>query len=168
MASNRIRLTDPERPEAELRFGADFAVKHQIFRNDRMAVAAQVGPAYLDSPDDRCAGWGADARISVGRGFGDRGFVNAEIGRREAQRTCAETMAELTFGLKPARDRLRLVQMAYHESFRGESALTVQVSTVRLPSPGRAGRQFGIRVKSTRSDEIEVYLVNAIWRRGRP
>lgn len=163
-AAGRVRVAELD---GAVRAGGEVFLKRQAFKTANAAGAVQAGAAYFDSPDDRCAGFGLDGRLLAGRNLSERVFVNAEAGRRIAENGCREDMAEVTFGLKGA-DRLFIAQVSHHGSDPGGETYVLQASRIRLSGENGRGREWGIRVKSTASEESEVYILFGLWFQGRP
>ncbi len=166
VASGRMRLGENVNGASEARAGGEVGLKRSLARSDRGAMAVQAGPAYLDSPDDRCRGWGAETRLLAGRNVGRRAFTNLEVARRFGEGNCGEVAGEATGGVRGEAGEMTLIQAFYHEPSRGDATISLQVSRISPPRARKPRIQLGVRVKSGGISEMELYAIAAVWRTG--
>lgn len=128
------------------------------------ALALQAGAFWDSHPADGCSEGGGEARVLVGRNFGDHTFVNAEAAGRRLRGGCSGERLDLTLGYHAGERWLGMAQVFVDAPSRGEDSAKAQLSLVRFGDSGRA-IQLGVRARLD-GDDAEPALVLALW--GRP
>lgn len=149
------------RTPALVRGEAALSVK-RAFVGGRAAAAVEAGAAYRDDPTTACAGFGYDARVSLGRSFANGAYVSSEAGWTAFGADCGFWRGGVSAGLRRGR-RLALAQVFYDDGADAQGAVSAQVSTVwRISS--RTGLQFGVRAPLDPQPGATASLVVALWR----
>lgn len=140
------------------------ALKAQVARSDRAAMAIQGGLAWNSWPETGCGQMGMEFRWLGRRSFGRTGFVNVEAAGRVFEGGCAGQRLEVAAGYRPQRPWLAMGQVFTDAREAGGSSIKAQFTVVRFRGEDR-GIQIGVRARI--DDGIaEPAIVLGIW--GRP
>lgn len=136
-------------------------VKRTIFRDDDTVMALQAGALWISHPERGCSEGGAELRWLGGRSFENGAFLNLEAAARVLEGGCAGERADVTGGIRFARNWLALGQVFLDAPQQGEETVKAQLSLVRFNARGR-GVQLGVRVRIDGGAE-ESALVLGFW-----
>jgi hypothetical protein len=136
-------------------------VKHVLFRDDDIVLAAQVGALWTSDVSPECSEAGGEFRVLGGRSFENGAFLNVEAATRATGGGCASERVDVTAGSRLGGNWLALGQVFVDAPHQGEETIRAQVSLVRLFDNG-GGVQFGLRTRVDGGSE-EAALVIGLW-----
>jgi len=140
-------------------------VKHVLFRDDDIVLAAQAGALWRSDVTPECSQGGIELRALGGRSFENGAFLNVEAASRATVgRGCGAERVDVTAGSHFAGNWLALGQVFLDAPHQGEETLKAQLSLVRL-FDGGGGIQLGLRARVDGGPE-EAAIVLGFWTSG--
>ncbi len=143
---------------------AQVALKAEVYRSDRAAMALQGGAVWASQDEPGCGEAGLELGWSGGVSFGEKGagFANIDAAARLAEGGCAGERLDITAGYRPDRHWLGMAQVFVDEVRFGEAGVKAQLSVARFGDDG-AGLQVGVRAGL--DGDAEPALMIGLWRR---
>lgn len=131
-----------------------------------LALSASAGPVWASAGMGGCAGWSAEGRLALGRGFDwgrASGFAEAVSGYRGGAGACGQAKLDINFGFRATPDYLWLGQGFFFADRHASDTFKVQASGVKVLRDG-SGLQLGVRAVVDGGRFSDPALVIGFWR----